>query len=339
MAKKITLGSRSIRPLLIAAFCCMRPFIADAAGKLPVLGTDAEDIKQYDATAEDAGRPLRWNQSYMKYNQSLNTKLFDSLVQRGVTHIAITIGLQSNLADIAGGKLDGDLQKLSSQMLQWQQANPNVQLIVRPFHEMNGDWYPWGFKKGHNGNSISQFNPAWKHVRSVMRSRFAGLSFMWCPGVNQDDNFAAYYPGNDQVEYLCFDGYNHSTSSGGWKTMQEIFHKSLIALRSTRGIDPQKPLVIGETATTEPDAGSAASGHSKAEWFGNSYGNMGWWLHNEASKFGVSTVLYFDYPDLFTGKKIPPESAKNNYLIYDADLPSASRSRAAFRASVRDLPQ
>jgi endoglucanase len=249
----------------------------------------------------------------------------------------VTVGLENSLADIGSGRLDSDLKKLSAEMFQWRQHNPQVQIIVRPFHEMNGDWYPWGFKKGHNGNSISQFNPAWRHVRRVMRSSFPDLPFMWCPGVNQDDNFIAYYPGNDQVEYLASDGYNHSTSQGGWKTMQQIFHQSLLAIRSTSVIDRRKPLVIGETATTEPDAAAAASGHSKAEWFGNSYGNMGWWLHNEAPKFGVSTVLYFNYPDLFTGKQPPPEAYKNDYLIYDPKMSNAPDSRAAFRAAVRDL--
>ena len=49
-----------------------------------------------------------------------------------------------------------------------------------------------------------------------MRRAFPELTFMWCAGVNQDDNFMPCYPGNDQVEYLSFDGYNHSTSHGGW---------------------------------------------------------------------------------------------------------------------------
>lgn len=312
--------------------------LSHAAEPLPVLGTDAESIHQFDATAEDAGRPLRWNLSFMKYDQPLNTKMFDALAQRGVTHIVVTVGLEHSLAEIQSGELDSDLQTLSSAMFQWQQAHPDVQLIVRPFHEMNGDWYPWGFKNGHNGNSVTQFNPAWRHVRNVMRGRFPHLAFMWCANVNQGDNFQAFYPGNDQVEYLGFDGYNHSTSHGGWETMEQIFHNSMLALRQTPGIDRKKPLVIGETATTEPNATAAAQGHSKAEWFADSYGNMGWWLHNEAPRFGVTTVLYFNYPDLYTGKPLPPEAYKNDYLIFDPKLSNAEASRTSFRGSVRDLP-
>jgi glycosyl hydrolase family 26 len=337
MARKFRPSLGVVGPLAVAISCCQPPLLAAAADTIPALGTDAETIQQYDATVEDAARPLRWNLSFMKYDQSLNTRMFDGLVQRGVTHIVVTVGLEHSLADIAGGKLDGDLKKISAEMNQWRQNNPHVQIIVRPFHEMNGDWYPWGFKNGHNGNSVSQFNPAWRHVRSVMRSSFPDLPFMWCANVNQDDHFIGYYPGNDQVEYLAFDGYNHSTSRGGWETMEQIFHKSLVALRSTPGIDRSKPLVVAETATTEPNAAAAAVGHSKAEWFGNSYGNMGWWLHNEAPKFGISTVLYFNYPDLFTGKSLAPEAYKNDYLIFDPKLSNAPESRAVFRASVRDL--
>jgi hypothetical protein len=332
-------GFRVLCPITVALLCCLAPLLATATDNtLPTLGTDAESIKQYDATVEDAGHPLRWNLNFMKYNQSLNTKLFDNLVQRGVTHIIVTVGLENSLAVIKSGKLDDDLKQLASAMYQWHQANPQVQLIVRPFHEMNGDWYPWGFKNGHNGNTVAQFNPAWRHVRNVMRVRFPDLPFMWCANVNQDDHFIRYYPGNDQVEYLSFDGYNHSTSQGGWVSMEKIFHDSLVTLRSTPGIDPRKPLVIGETATTEPNTQAAAAGHSKAEWFGTTYGNMGWWLHNEAPKFGVTTVLYFNYPDLYTGKALSPGAYKNDYLIYDPQLQSAGKSRSAFRASVRDLP-
>jgi hypothetical protein len=110
-------------------------------------------------------------------------------------------------------------------------------------------------------------------------------------------------------------------------------------LRSARSpASIAEPLVIAETATTEPDAPAAASGHSKAQWFGDSYGNMGWWLHNEAPNFGVSTVLYFNYPDLYTGKEPSPAAYKNEYLVYDPKLSNACASRAAFRASVHDLP-
>ncbi|MDQ0473507.1 glycoside hydrolase family 26 protein [Labrys wisconsinensis] len=338
MTRKSRRDTNGLCPMALAILCCMPPLAAAAAGTVPVLGTDAESVAQYDATVRDAAHALRWNLNFMKYDQPLNTKLFDTLAQRGVTHIVVTVGLENSLATIEQGKLDEDLKKLSAELFQWQQSHPQVQVIVRPFHEMNGDWYPWGFKKEHDGNSISQFNPAWRHVRSVMRSGFPDLPFMWCPGVNQDNKFGAYYPGNDEVEYLALDGYNHSTSQGGWTSMRQIFHDSLVAIRSNPAIDRTKPLVIAETATTEPDAAAAALGHSKAEWFGRSFGNMGWWLHSEAPKFRVGTVLYFNYPDLHTGKALSPEAYKNDYLVYDPQLPNASVSRSAFRASVRDLP-
>jgi hypothetical protein len=329
---------RVLCPLAVAITCGLSPLHAADNHNLPTIGTDAESIRQYDATVEDAGHPLSWNLNYMKYNQSLNTKMFDSLVQRGITHIVVTVGLENSLSAIKNGKLDDDLKQLAGEMAQWHKANPQVQLIVRPFHEMNGDWYPWGFKNGHNGNSVAQFNPAWRHVRNVMRVRFPDLAFMWCANVNQGNNFIDFYPGNDQVEYLSLDGYNHSSTRGGWVSMEKIFHDALAVLRSTPGIDRNKPLVIGETATTEPNAQAAAAGHSKAEWFGNTYGNMGWWLHNEAPKFGVTAVLYFNYPDLYTGKPLPPQAYKNDYLIYDPQLSNAAASRTAFRATVHGLP-
>jgi hypothetical protein len=105
MARKFRPCFGVIGPLAVVISCCISPLLAAAIDTLPALGTDAETIQQYDATVEDAARPLRWNLSFMKYDQSLNTRMFDGLVQRGVTHIVVTVGLEHSLADIASGEL------------------------------------------------------------------------------------------------------------------------------------------------------------------------------------------------------------------------------------------
>jgi beta-mannanase len=304
------------------------------ASQVPAIGTAAEAIQQFDATSRDMGLSLKWNQSYMKDDQSINQSMFDALTSssRNVTHIIVTFQIQSSLSGVIHGDRDANLVRVAKELAAWQHDHPGVTVIVRPFHEMNGDWYPWGFGNNHNGNTPAQLVPAWKHVRSVMRHEFPSLAFMWCPNVllGKEKDFASYFPGEDQVEYLGLDGYNHSTSVGGWKSLQEIFDDSLVAIRK---VDKHTPLVIAETATTEPNAQAAAQGHTKAEWFGN----LGWWMHNEAPKFNIVTIIYFNYPDIYLGKPVPPEKYKNDYLIYDPSLPSAAESRDVFRKRVSDL--
>lgn len=300
---------------------------------MPAIGTCASSVDQYDATVQAAGRPLKWNLRYGDDTYALNTAALDDLAGRGVQWVVVTLQVQSTLVDIANGGRDGKLQGIARQLKLWQDAHPSVTLIVRPLHEMNGDWYAWGFKGGHNGNSAPQFNAAWLRVRKVLRQEFPTLPFMWCPNVlmGAADDYAAYYPGDDQVEYLGLDGYNHSTSGGGWQTITQVFERSLAAIRSMPGSNPAKPLVIAETATTEPDAPSALKGHTKAEWFGNTQGNLGWWLVNVARTYGVTAVLYFDYKKLLNG-------STNDYLIFDSTIASAVASRDAFRQAIASLP-
>lgn len=307
-------------------------FSSGNAVALPYLGVDTENPIAYDAMVKDSGRPLKWVLRYLDDTYaSLSKEGMDNLVlpPRNISVMIVTLQIQANLADIAAGKRDDNLKKIAQEMADWQKAHPYVQLMIRPFHEMNGDWYPWGFKDGHNGNSVAQFTPAWKHVRSVMRNEFPALPFMWCPNVmlGKDDKFASYYPGNDQVELLCLDGYNHSSAYSGWKTMGKIFDKSLKALRAMPGVDASKPIVIAETGTTEPDAASAAKGHSKAEWFDG----MGVWLHKEAPTYGVIAVLYFNYNKKLGDKPV-------DYLVYDPLIATGTASRDAFRKAVHDLP-
>ena len=51
-------------------------------------------------------------------------------------------------------------------------------ILLRPFHEMNGFWYPWSV--GVNGNTPETYVAGWRHV--VDRFRAAGadnVSFVW----------------------------------------------------------------------------------------------------------------------------------------------------------------
>lgn len=316
--------------LYSGVFIALPSMNAMAEQKLPYIGTDAENPDTYDATVKDAGRKLKWDLRYIDDTYaSISHEGMDELAMppRNITVLVITLQIQSSLKNIIAGERDEKLKRIAQQMADWQKKHPYVMLILRPFHEMNGDWYPWGFKKGHNGNSVSQFVPAWKHVRTAMRAEFPELPFMWCPNtlLGRDDKFAAYYPGNDQVEYLCLDGYNHSSVFGGWHTIGQVFNPSLAAIRAMPGMDANKPIVIAETATTEPDATAVAKGHSKAEWFSD----MGHWLRNEAPGYGVIALLYFNYNK-------PMNNKPADYLIYDSSLPSGEASRDAFRKAIAD---
>lgn len=272
-------------------------------GPVPQLGTNATSVERLRNTLADMGEPggaprvLRWNVSYMSDADNLNTALLDYAESRGVVYHIVTLEIryrspegQPLLKAIAAGEVDGRLAELAGQMLAWQAVHPASTLIVRPLHEANSTWYPWGFLG--NGNAMADFGPAWSRVRSVMRSVFADLPFFWCPNrlYGGQTSYVDWYPGDDQVEFVGADGYNRSQSNGGfsWERPRQV-HEATI--RAIRAVSPLVPYIVGETATSEPAWGARLLGHSKAEWFGD----LGAWMREEAPRYGIVVVCYFDY--------------------------------------------
>lgn len=137
---------------------------------------------------------------------------------------------------------------------------------IRPFHEMNGNWYPWAGTV--NGNSPADFVPAWNHVRDIFREEGAtNVKFVWCPNIESIDAagnvgtkanaISVYWPGADNVDHIALDGYNFGPDSGlQWRSFEDLFAKpyaEVSALATTT------PIFVAET-------GCANVGGDKALW-------------------------------------------------------------------------
>jgi hypothetical protein len=159
------------------------------------------------------------------------------------------------LGAIAGGKYDAYISSFASVLAAW--GRP---VYLRPMHEMNGTWYPWGGTV--NGNSPRDFRRAWRHLHDIF-VRVGATNVRWVFCVNTDDvpasnRFERYYPGGRYVDVLALDGYNWGKGFpqyGGWRTFDDIFHASYTRL-ATLG---SQPIWITEVA-------SADEGGSKASW-------------------------------------------------------------------------
>lgn len=129
------------------------------------------------------------------------------------------------------------IKKLGAQvMLRWrfEMNRPNLQASV---------WSP------------ADFVAAWKHVRGIFTEVGAtNAAFVWCPIATDFDttNAAAYYPGDDQVEWLCADVYPGQDYDSFADVSAEF-----MAWASTHA----KPIIIGEFGAE--DGGSAAQ---RADW-------------------------------------------------------------------------
>jgi hypothetical protein len=175
------------------------------------------------------------------------------------------------LQSIVDGKHDDYLQDFARDAKAF-----NRPLFLRWGHEMNGDWYQWSGIKN-NGAQLDTFGDptkpdgpelfvaAYRHIHDVFEQEGASnVLWVWCPNVVMSgtlgaewNSIANYYPGEDDVDWLCVDGYNWGTSQdwSTWQTFDEVFRATYDQLRA---IDPHKPIMIGETASTDVGGDKAA---------------------------------------------------------------------------------
>ncbi|MDR3685492.1 MAG: glycosyl hydrolase [Coriobacteriia bacterium] len=118
---------------------------------------------------------------------------------------------------------------------------------LRPFHEMNGDWYPWGTT---GANTPAALIAAYRHVHDIFAEQGAtNVKFVWCPNVDYD--VASFYPGDAYVDYAAMDGYNNGSP---WRSFSEVFGATYDQVAA---ITP-KPIFIAETSCVEGGSGKAA---------------------------------------------------------------------------------
>jgi hypothetical protein len=155
-------------------------------------------------------------------------------------------------------------------------------VLLRFAHEMNGDWYPWSGVKNGGGTLDGYGSPdladgperyvaAYRYVHDFFIEHGAdNVLWVWCPNAPFEvmeqslgawNRAAAYYPGDDYVDWLCFDGYNWGSLAFGqqfnarWLSFTEIFGSSYAELKA---ITADKPILIGEFASTEDGGDKAA---------------------------------------------------------------------------------
>jgi len=138
---------------------------------------------------------------------------------------------------------------------------------LRPMHEMNGDWYPWGGMV--NGNNPKLFREAWHYLRGIFKAAgAANVVWVWCPYVlsvpaTADNSLEHYFPGTGQVDWLGLDGYNWGTTQpwSRWESFADIFTDAYARLTA---LAPDKPMLIAEL-------GCAEEGGNKAQWLRDAF--------------------------------------------------------------------
>ncbi|HEX9694967.1 MAG TPA: glycosyl hydrolase [Actinomycetota bacterium] len=201
-----------------------------------------------------------------------------------------------SLASILSGRHDDYIRS-------WARGVKTVGKLVylRPMHEMNGNWYPWG--GGVNGNTAAQYVQTWRKIVGMFRAEgVKNARWIWSPysvDVPSTNRFEAFYPGSSYVDVVAIDGYNWGACEptyGGWQSFDQVFAG---AYSRVMKMGTRRPIWIGETAAP-PEGGD------KAKWIADMFKVL------KTAKYQyVSAVTWFSTNKECDWRMTSPASAVN----------------------------
>jgi beta-mannanase len=159
------------------------------------------------------------------------------------------------LTAIAGGQYDAYIDS-------WAQGASQLgyPLLLDWGHEMNGDWYPWGYHV--NGNAPAQYIAAFRHIHDRFVSVHAdNVQFVWNPDrwSVSGRSAAAFYPGDAFVDWMAIDAYNWNRS---WNTPEAEIQP---VYREISALNASKPIMLAEVGSEDaPPPGARPV--DKAAW-------------------------------------------------------------------------
>jgi hypothetical protein len=161
--------------------------------------------------------------------------------------------------------------------------------FLRPFHEPGNPWYPWGPE---HGNPPELYRQAWTHVRNLFREEGArNAVFVWTPWQDAD---TAYWPGDDQVDWIGLDLFNYGTlaEDGQWMDFATLLRLQHDVFRRYG-----KPMLVAEV-------GSSDFGGNKEDWYRDLFKVL-----RSPSWPRVRAVVLFDNPSGATSTGLPVDWA------------------------------
>jgi hypothetical protein len=183
-------------------------------------------------------------------------------------------GVPALWADIAAGRYDSYLVAKAKGF-----ESLGVPVFVAFHHEPEND---------SQFGTPADYVRAWRHVVSVFDSRDANnvvwvwdmMSWSWDPASSR--NPAAYYPGDDVVDWLAADGYAWypCRPTDPWKRLYDIFATWRSWAISNH---PGKPLMIAETGVPE----DPSDPNRKSRWFSDMASTLKSWPE-------VKAIVYFN---------------------------------------------
>ncbi len=251
---------------------------------------------RYDAIArfeEQLGRPLDIVNTYRRLHEDIATESDLAFLRDGKTLMISWAG--SSSVDILSGAIDDEIRRHARQVkslrqpvllrLRWEMDRPNLAASV---------------------GSPESYQESWRYVRRIFAEEKArNVSWVFCPTAEgfASGHAAAFYPGDDQVDWTCVDVY----AGSDLVPMKELLEPYL-----RWGAQRPRPMMVGEYGVSRawPSSQRAA------------------WLAAAAEVFRanpqIKAVLYFESD---------PEDRTEHGVFSVSDDPEVLE---AFRDTARD---
>ncbi len=181
-----------------------------------------------------AGREPNLVGYYSGWAEPFASSFAEAARSRGAVTVVQIDPTGTSIPAIAAGDYDDYLRSYADSV-----RNFGHPVVIGFGHEMNGNWYSWGY--GHV--PASTFVAAWRHVVTLFREEGAdNVTWMWTINSDLRDTrpVASWWPGAGYVTWVGIDGYYVRPSD----TFASVFGGTIDQVRKFT----DKPILISETA-------------------------------------------------------------------------------------------
>ena len=171
---------------------------------------------------------------YSGWAEPFKMSFAELMHKHGVTPFVQIDPRFASVSAIASGVYDDYLRSYADSVRDY--GHP---VVIGFGHEMNGDWYPWGF---HHVDPAT-FVAAWRHIVTLFAAQGAqNVTWLWT--IDQDrpgtGPIRSWWPGDKYVTWVGIDGYYVRPSD----TFSNVFGQTIQQVQAFT----RRPILLSETA-------------------------------------------------------------------------------------------
>lgn len=193
-----------------------------------------------DQFAQAIGRQPNIALYYSIWPEPFQVGFAASAAKHGAVTLVQIDATNTSLVSIARGQYDSYWRSYADEVKTF-----GAPVILSFDHEMNGDWYPWGYRRA----SPATFVAAWRHIVTIFREQGAkNVTWLWTvniiDGLSDVTGPAPWWPGSSYVNWVGIDGYYYGQST----LFPSLFGATIVRVRE---LTPD-PILIAETGAAVP---------------------------------------------------------------------------------------